>query len=448
MDARGSAGAAGSHSHFDRLSDDLVLRILIEASDLYDHSSEHAFASLSLLCPLRAVCSRFDKLIPEVDRLFFDDGEHASKLLCFLHERAAVKSFAVNAGHLPLLLLQGVLGATPQLERLMIVSAFQPLEAGDPDERLQDVFRSLSGCHQLQSLELNCLRDAAAAFCEALSSRHQLRRLTMLSLTEVNIDDAWLSSITRVCPSLEKLHLEDVSGLSNLVIASQSLTSITFKTNNDNTDNSFIDLLEIEAPQLLVLHVASVIRLTLHVPRLQELHFNWACNVVKQTEWQLSTLKIKGACSSLGNLLHNLSMCNEALKVLTIEKPYKVVSLAAKKDKEKLLEVFQSFKHLEELHVPSNLSKFLTAKQGAAMIVEPLADLKRLKIGFEKLNGLFNLCLALIKLLPKLERLDIDLTNIVQSNAAIDDLVADVLRLQKLRPSLNLVVEWPGHSRI
>lgn len=438
MDAGRSFDASeGSQNPFDRLSDDLLLRLLIQASVTRKVPFEHAYASVDKLCLLRTVCSRFNKLVPEADRLLCDSDHHASKVLGFLQERRVANFFCLNADNVPPLFVQGLLATAPRLETLALVDAYQH-ESEDPvDERFKDLFKCLSlMCPRLRSLELVWMVVRGA-----LLSRHSLTSLITLSLSEIDLDNALLLSITKIYMRLESLSLDEVSGLENPIIVLETLTTIAFRT-SEQVESAMTDSLHIEAPRLVDLSVAYVLKLTICAPELTNLVLDYTWDIVRNTAWKLTTLDIKEGPTTVEELLHVLGLCRDA-RVLSIGKHVAAIHDGVYEGGVRISSLIHSFKYLEELHIPSVMSGFLKIEEEEALLLEPLAKLKKLSIGFSVVSPFFKLCLALIRVCPKLERLDIDLTDTPQQIVSVSSALRLVFRIRKMYTSLKIKGQLP-----
>lgn len=436
MGKKRSAGV-GPRRPFERLPDDIVQRILAQAAELNGCPPNKGFAQIQRLCQLRTVCSRFDRLVPCTERLLCRNANHTAQLVLFLQDTQAVKAICINAGPLPQLSLQALLGAAPHVQSLVIVDGFFYIHndaqiPGNHVQNLHDLFRFLSMRHQLKELEL---KESAVPFHGALSSRHTLSNLNSLTLDDIGVDAVCLASILKACSSLTALVVRQAEGLRNTAIALGSLTTLDFDMSREL---SAAASLEIQAPQLLHLTVTSVNRVTVNAPNLLALELYYTSEIRILSPWKVRTIKIEDGPHPFGKLMEVLNSCSSATEV-TLRRCLPALPQLST-DRAMLSSLLRPLKQLETLTLSSVVPACVLEEQEADLT---LAHLKSLEIGFKRLGGISALCSTFIKLSRQLEKFVIDLTTVVQGEVAVDDLVGLVLSLQRSHPRLTLIVKWP-----
>lgn len=190
---------AGLLSPLDRMSDDLLLRILVAAA-ADDTEQSEGFASLNQLCQLRTVCSRFDKIIPDAGKLVCTElisnfEGYQVAVLRFLQQKQAVKSLDLTV-KVSQLFLEALSGAAPHLESIQISHGFSESDLRlTPEDGNLEIFKAMSMCRSLNTLRIECRPDSDVNFYGRLASRYSLKALKSLVMSEIRLDEDFVASI-------------------------------------------------------------------------------------------------------------------------------------------------------------------------------------------------------------------------------------------------------------
>lgn len=270
---------------FDKLPDDLVLRILKEAAGDSIAPSRYrglqGFARVGELCKLRIVCSRFDRIIPQAEKITWKIEEpsvakNRIRTLRFILENQGLTSLRLlnidaDSDLLPQAFLLAIATASPLLHYLEIDGGgFWEVEREKEQTQAEQLLRSLALCPQLESLVLD---SHSTYLMRPLSSRYSFKSLLSLDLTGATLTDSSLASITKVCPVLESLIVDKVYDLENATIQSNSLKRLIIEAAAED-----IGTLEVKAPSLTSLEAGRIVQLQVDAPSL----FSLEARIVKQ----------------------------------------------------------------------------------------------------------------------------------------------------------------------
>ncbi|GAQ88941.1 hypothetical protein KFL_004710100 [Klebsormidium nitens] len=160
----------------------------------------------------------------------------------------------------------------------------------------------------------------------------------------------------------------------------------------------------------------------------------------KEVPWEVVMLDVEEWVGAYEQLLDLLRVCGNARHV-------RLGQASACRLEVKLSHLLTPFVQLEGLELPSDMPHWLLHEEEVASFHEPLNHLKRLALGFERLDGKFEYFFELLSVAPRLESLQIDL-RMVNQGRKVDALVRMLLNLQKRYPSLNIVVNWPNDCMV
>lgn len=452
----------GPSSPFERLSDDLMLRILVlaaesDSDDTFSFKPEYGavdkipsgkYAALDKLCQLRMVCSHFDRLIPQVENVLWelDEGQFLSaRGIQFLQENQSLKCIRLSRppqtveNQMSLAFLLAVPRAKPQLEVFEVFGA-DVCPSHSKDEETHILFRVLSTCPKLRMLRsLRCSADVY----KPLSARHSLKSLRTLELKVVFISDACINTILHACPSLENLAIEEVELLENPVINSSTLQRLSIMS------ECGIASVTLQTPELRYLEAYNCERLVVNAPLLDQLVLGDDWHISKEAPWQVSVLNIAYAFEPMGKLIALFKLCPD-VKVLTM----RAASVLATHEgpwipKMMLSHLLAPLLCLESIDIPHNMTGVLDLQQDP-LLLRPFAKLQHLKIGFENMHvGALESVIKLTKTAPVLKSIHVDLQtlrfrlNISAVVIGLDSWFLKFVRFQRDNPRLDISVKWP-----
>lgn len=432
----------GPSSPFDQLPDDLVVGILVcAARDAYADDAVSHFGCLDKLCQLRLVCSRFDRIITQAEYVTWTlshEGEIKLEAVRFIKGCENLRSLHIDGGYgstrysISDDFMVAISGATPSLEYFGVSGGrlCKDIQSAPPDWQTHELFRTLSLCPQLRSLSLE---RCVAKIHRPLSLRYPLASLIKVDLINVEVMDMGLASIFLASPVLEKFALDNVNGLQDPMIASKTLTSLTFHPGQS------LGILKVETPNLNHLEVSTILRLLVAAPKLHTLMLSRVSNLVKEAPWEVDTLEVEDVATK-ENLVEFFLSCMDARVVRLKEN---VFSANAFSGGVGLSQLVQPFRELRELEVAHDLSRFILIEKDVSLLRTSLASLRSLKVGFHQISEEVDLCLELAKVAPKLDTITIDLENTCQGR--VETAVMRFLKLQKQYPQLDTQISWPAN---
>jgi hypothetical protein len=216
-DGMGSSNV-GPGCLFDRLPEHIIVDILARDAEINNGMGD---SDLRRLCQYRTVCKRFKDIVHQAGSVSckLDEARLIEmRLIRFLQESERVETLIVRAPAKPFqisnVFLCAFLGASKSLTALRLSGG--TLCTPSSDESVHELFRTMSGCPHLKSLNLH--------FCGAnikapVRAKHQLRSLSDLSISKASINDKSMASVLKLCPALTALSLAKLGGLKRLHIA-------------------------------------------------------------------------------------------------------------------------------------------------------------------------------------------------------------------------------------
>lgn len=422
--------ARRASSGFDRLPDHLVTRILVAASS----------GVVEGLCRYRTVCSRFNRIAAQAEKVtcqLQDAGTLKSGVVRYLQDCQGLKSLCFtspisNAGSIPDLFWPAISGATPGLTHCEISHANLCPSDTASEEPTHELLRTMAKCPQLRLLKLDSCR---ARLDKPVSAQHTFKSLTNIHLSDCYLEDPCLQSLMKACPCLKDLALDGINGLVFPTISSGSMESMLIKPCDD------IDNVRIKMPQLAHLKAVFIGKLFIDAPNLVELMLDACWEVEREVPWKVATLEIREGPRSQEELNQIFRLCPDS-RTVRLDDAMNVDN-DAYEDGVDLVELLQPFERLESLTLPSDMHPFIAhpKEQEGPLLLSRLFYLKKLSIGLSDIDAEFDLAMELVKLAPNLERVVIDVRDMLDGE--VSDLVRSFLEIQKQYPHLEVHVQWP-----
>ncbi|GAQ79606.1 hypothetical protein KFL_000340090 [Klebsormidium nitens] len=427
--------------------DTLLSRIIVRPGDLpvkaasgrpaESPTSKDPAADFKKLARLRPVSRRFNQLALQVEGvvcvlnaartmdarlLFFLQEAEDLRRMNLICKRKGTTLMTISGG-----LLAGALNSTPKLERFRLTYGDLGNEA---DELTQQLFRALSRCPLLKSIELVRCRVPIWSPVRNLTPFLHLKALALtnsLSITRAAMDHL----LHQVAPALEKLTIRGLCGVASLRVESQTLTALVL---DNATSNEILTKLEIDTPRLKRLHLPDSRETCINAPELCNLHFQRAPEgpIHGSTPWKVRELRLSNTWKE-----------EPFLQVLQLSRDLEILDLEdvafENSNIEKAAEILMYLRRLKTLDTSIRLLEALVDQSSERIVSLSFRNLLKLVVDATSMEEV-HFCVKIAEASQVLTHLKIDLRGV---NGPLVNMVTSFLNLQKRKPRLTIVVEEP-----
>lgn len=433
----------GASSPFELLPNTLLNCILVCAAasnrSAESSSSGDPAADFKKLARLRPVSRRFNQLALQVEGvvcvlnaartmdarlLFFLQEAEDLRTLNLFCEREDNTLMTISGG-----LLAGALNSTPKLERFRLTYGDLGDDA-EADELTQQLFRALSKCPLLETIELVRCRVPIWSPVRNLTPFLHLKGLTLtncVSITRAAMDHL----LNQVAPALEKLTIRGLCGVANLRVESQTLIALVL---DNATTNEVLTKLEINTPCLKKLSLPDSRETCIDAPELCKLNFQRGPKgpIYGSKPWKVRDLNLSETWKEepflqvleLSRDLETLTLNNVAFENDTIEKA---------------AEILTCLRRLKRLDTSIRLLKALADQSTERVLWLSFRNLLKLVVDATSMEEV-QFCIKIAEASQQLTHLRVDLRGL---DSPLINIVSSFLRLQKRKPKLTIVVEEP-----